>query len=337
MSSYENNDEAGSNNSNRPGSASQNARAEDADLLNTTSTTHEQTEPPEPMAVDSSDQEGESGNAGSSNQKPEEQNLSQSGIEPYNNHEWRNARDAEVSEQRQKLNKLRDELRDSIIPRAIEIIDKHKDKAVFQLRGVLKLVIRKNDSAPAVHMLLNAFTPLLDSASISGEDKEADERLAAHAYLWAVLLGNTQLLDEIHSQVGKLSLHLVRALDIASQRADRSPPWATALLLVIEMLLQRDSEPPHKKIDSKEDLQRAAKRGLTKLPPSSTALSNEASAQPENSSTSVSFGPSGADVISRLFESTPIRGPSGSAFEPIMSNDGSDEDGQDESTDNPAS
>ncbi|KAJ1800970.1 E3 ubiquitin-protein ligase tom1 [Coemansia sp. RSA 2399] len=274
----------------------------------------------EPMTVDSSDQDGASASTASKEQGG--QSSSKLGIEPYTNREWCDAREAEEVERRQRLNKSRDELFESVVPRAIEIVNEFKDKAVFQLRGVLKLVLRKNHSGPSVHMLLNAFTPLLDSVSASNEDKDADERLAAHAHLWAVLLSNMQLLDEIHPLAGKLSSHLVQALEVASQRNDKSPPWATALLLVIELLLQRDCRPPQKSAEKKDELQRIAKRGLTKLPPSSSALDESIPAPASSNPTGVSFdSASGGDLIRRIFEATPAQEPSGSAFEPILSND----------------
>ncbi|KAJ1770309.1 E3 ubiquitin-protein ligase tom1, partial [Coemansia sp. RSA 1843] len=286
----------------------------------------EQASSAEPMAVDSSEQGDAHATASSStsNKGPGGQSSSQTGIEPYTNREWCDAREAEEVERRHRLNKLRDELFESIVPRAIEIVDEFRDKAVFQLRGVLKLVLRKNHSGPAVHMLLNAFMPLLDSVSASSEDKDADEKLAAHAHLWAVLLSNVQLLDEIHPLAGKLSSHLVQALDVASQRKDKSPAWATALLLVIELLLQRDCKPPQQTAEKKEELHRIAKRGLTKLPPSSAALDNESIPAPASSNPlGVSFdSASGGDLISRIFDTTtPGQELSGSAFEPIMSND----------------
>ncbi|KAJ2695632.1 E3 ubiquitin-protein ligase tom1 [Coemansia sp. RSA 1285] len=291
----------------------------------------------EPMVVDSSehrDSNAEASAGTSSQTQGKKKASSQHGTEPYSSHEWREARAAEDDKQRQQINKLRDEFHDSIVPRVIEVVDEFKDKAVFQMRSVLKLVLRKNHSGPAVHMLLNAFIPLLDSATASsnGEDKAADERLAAHAHLWAVLLSNVQLLDEIHPHAKKLGPHLLQALEVASHRADKSPAWATALLLVIELLLQRDCKPPHTTVEKKEEHYRIAKRGLTKLPPSSTSLGNEAIPGPSSTNPhGVSFGSAlDGDLISRIFESTPASEPAGSAFEPIMSNDENSSSGEPE-------
>ncbi|KAJ2806658.1 E3 ubiquitin-protein ligase tom1, partial [Coemansia guatemalensis] len=206
------------------------------------------------------------------------------GTEPYNKPEWRAAREAEEDERRKQLQQQRDKLREGIAPRSIALVDKFKDQAVSQVCGVLELVLRKNESAPMVHVLRNAFTPLLDAVAAGDANSDAEERLAAHAYLWAVLLSNSQLMDEIYAHVGGLGSHLLRALDAASLREGRAPKWLAALLLVVELLLRRDKEPQPVKLEARDDLRRVAKRKLTKLPPSSDSIDDSFMASPPEES-----------------------------------------------------
>ncbi|KAJ1950952.1 E3 ubiquitin-protein ligase tom1, partial [Linderina macrospora] len=196
------------------------------------------------------------------------------GIAPFNDDGWRSKRVADEDADRELLGELRASIRDSIAPRAIELLGEFGEQAVMRLRGILELVMRKNDSGTIVHILLNAFTPLLSQVTAEGSDETSslDKQLAAHAHLWAVLVSTPTLLDEMYPQIGKLASHLIRALDVASRRKDRSPVWLTAALLLTEQLIQRDDEPPNTKLETKEDFQRIAKRGLTKLPPSSAPI-----------------------------------------------------------------
>ncbi|KAJ2082111.1 E3 ubiquitin-protein ligase tom1 [Coemansia sp. RSA 988] len=210
--------------------------------------------------------------------------IEPAGTEPYNKPEWRAAREAEEDERRKQLKQLRDKMRVGIAPRSVALVDKFKDQAVTHVCGVLELVLCKNESAPIMHVLRNAFTPLLDAVAAENANDDVEERLAAHAYLWAVLLSNGQLMDEIYPHVGGLGSHLLQALDAATLREGRAPKWFAALLLVVELLLRRDKEPQPVKLEGRDDLRRVAKRKLTKLPPSSDSIDDSIMASPPEES-----------------------------------------------------
>ncbi|KAJ2649316.1 hypothetical protein IW137_001102 [Coemansia sp. RSA 1287] len=206
----------------------------------------EQTQDTEPMSVDSTGQ-GEEGSREDTNAASDNNNADSSpkpsgilGVEPFTLPEWRKAREAEEDERREQLQKLRETLCASIAPRVIALMNEFKDKAVSQARGVLELVLRKNEAEPTVRVLLDSFMPLLDSVTVAGNN-DMDERLAAHAYLWAVLLSSNQLMDEMYQHVSSIGQHLIRALGVAIQRT-KTPSWLTALLLVAELLIQRDCQ-----------------------------------------------------------------------------------------------
>ncbi|KAJ2389828.1 E3 ubiquitin-protein ligase tom1, partial [Coemansia sp. RSA 2611] len=291
------------------------------------------TQDSQPMSVDGSRQDPAGSNdddgAGSANDSGSDgggsrsnhgrRSPAQKGIEPYSLAEWRAAREAAEDENRLQLQKLRETLRESIAPRVIALVDAFKDQAVPQVRGVLELILRKNESGPATHVLLNAFTPLLDSVSVSGSG-DTDERLAAHAYLWAVLLSSSPLMDEMYQHIGGLGQHLIRALGVAIQRQDKTPAWLTTLLLVVELLLVRDSEPPKCALEERAALTQIAKRRLTKLPPSSASI-NEAAEAAAAAGTSTAE----SSLLDQVFEPLSSSRPAaGSAFEPLLS---TDEDG----------
>ncbi|KAJ1734065.1 E3 ubiquitin-protein ligase tom1 [Coemansia biformis] len=227
-----------------------------------------------PMAVDDVVQLGGNDESAASRQGPSEsegvepEGVEPKGVEPFNSKEWREAREADEDAQREQLKQVRDALRASIAPRAVALVDEFKDKAVAHVRGVLVLVLGKDGSDAAVHVLLNAFTPLLIAAGTGSCDE--DERLAAHAHLWAMLLSIERLMSEIRPHAGRIAPHLVRALEAAGRREGRAPTWLTAVVLVVEQLLQRDDEPPKVKRGDREELHRIARQRLTKLPPAAT-------------------------------------------------------------------
>ncbi|KAJ2167462.1 E3 ubiquitin-protein ligase tom1, partial [Coemansia sp. RSA 551] len=131
----------------------------------------EQTQDTEPMSVDSTGQ-GEEGSREDTNAASDNNNADSSpkpsgilGVEPFTLPEWRKAREAEEDERREQLQKLRETLCASIAPRVIALMNEFKDKAVSQARGVLELVLRKNEAEPTVRVLLDSFMPLLDSVT----------------------------------------------------------------------------------------------------------------------------------------------------------------------------
>ncbi|KAJ1942414.1 E3 ubiquitin-protein ligase tom1, partial [Kickxella alabastrina] len=258
-----------------------------------------------------------------------EPSVAPTGIEPYNLPSWREAKDAEETAERERLKKIRGALRDNITPRVIAVVDEFKSKAVVQVKSALELVLQMGDSLADINMLMNAFKPLLDFASNMAGDAasgDLDERLAAHAYLWAVVLSSSVLLENIYPHMGLLSPHILRALEAAARREGRSPPWLTALLLVAEQLLQRDMRPAKVKLESKEEFQRIAKRGLTKLPPSKEPI--DPSVAPAESSVSRE-----AEAIRSMFAQPLLQRlqPQGSAFEQILL--GHDEEEEEEEGD----
>ncbi|KAJ2449738.1 E3 ubiquitin-protein ligase tom1, partial [Coemansia sp. RSA 2336] len=260
----------------------------------------------QPMSVDSPESDEESGSDSDNDQPP-----AKKGIEPFSSTEWREAQDAREDENRQKLKQAREALSASIAPRVIALIDEFKSKAVVQVQGVLELVLRKNEAGPTVHMLVNALTPLLDAVTVS--DSDVDQRLAAHTHMWALLLSQGSLMDEIYQHAKGLGQHAIRALGIAIQRTDKSPSWLTTLLLVVELLLQQDNEPPKTHMEERSALTQTAKRRLTKLPPSSVSI-NEAA---EAAASSTGDGGPFDQLLGNL---ATTRQPSGSAFEPVSSN-----------------
>ncbi|KAJ1872250.1 E3 ubiquitin-protein ligase tom1 [Coemansia sp. RSA 990] len=259
----------------------------------------------QPMSVDSPESDEES-SSDSDNAQP----SAKKGIEPFSSTEWREAQDAKEDENRQKLKQAREALSASIAPRVIALIDEFKSKAVVQVQGVLELALRKNEAGPTVHMLVNALTPLLDAVTVS--DSDVDQRLAAHTHMWALLLSQGSLMDEIYQHAKGLGQHAIRALGIAIQRSDKSPSWLTTLLLVVELLLQQDNEPPKKRMEERSVLTQTAKRRLTKLPPSSVSI-NEAA---EAAASSTGDGGPFDQLLGNL---ATTRQPSGSAFEPASS------------------
>ncbi|KAJ1725144.1 E3 ubiquitin-protein ligase tom1 [Coemansia erecta] len=271
--------------------------------------------------------------AGSSAGQTSRSSGLQTGIEPFNNTAWREAREEEDSARRAKLLTLRTALRASIAPRGIAVVDEFKERVVVQVKGALELVLRKNDSLTTTHMLLNSFKPLLDSVSASSESTDdTDRRLAAHAYLWAVLLSSPQLLEEMYRHIGSIAPHILHALDLASERRDRPPSWLTTLLLVCEQLLQRDIRPAKTKLSGKEEFHRIAKRDLKKLPPSSAPI--DPSLEPAQASGSGSS----ANPVRQMFSQALMQQlrPSGGLFEPLLfgSNGGDDgDDGDDDEDD----
>ncbi|KAJ2336021.1 E3 ubiquitin-protein ligase tom1, partial [Coemansia sp. RSA 2673] len=256
-----------------------------------------------------------------------------SGIEPFNQPTWRKAKELEEEVQRAKLEALREALRASIAPQSIVIIDEIGEKAVIPIKGILELVVRKNQSGPVVSLLLSALIGLLEAAAALAvgdkDDARIEERLYAHAYLWAVLLSSVPQMDEMYPLVRPLSAPLIRALDVAAEsrvQGGRTPKWLTTVLLVAELLLQRDAEPTKAKLDPKEEWHRAARRGLTKLPPSAAPV-DESVAPPAPTT-------SEADRVSQIFAEV-MGAPESSAFEPILSHDEGedsedDEDGDDD-------
>ncbi|KAJ2031003.1 E3 ubiquitin-protein ligase tom1, partial [Coemansia sp. S610] len=249
------------------------------------------------------------------------------GIEPFNQPAWRKARELEEEAHRALLVELREALRTSIAPQSIVIIDQLGEKAVIPIKGILELVVCKNESGPVVDLLLSAFMGLLEAAATLavGDKDEAriEERLYAHAYLWAVLLSSVAQMDEMYPLVRPLGAPLIRALDVAAKshvEGGRTPKWLTTVLLVAELLLQRDAEPPKAKLDSKEEWHRAARRGLTKLPPSAAPVDESVAAPTPTTSE--------ADRVSQLFAAA-LGAPESSAFEPILSHD-EDEDSEGE-------
>ncbi|KAJ1891737.1 hypothetical protein LPJ71_007603, partial [Coemansia sp. S17] len=223
-----------------------------------------------------------------------------SGIEPFNQPTWRKAKELEEEVQRAKLEALREALRASIAPQSIVIIDEIGEKAVIPIKGILELVVRKNQSGPVVSLLLSALIGLLEAAAALAvgdkDDARIEERLYAHAYLWAVLLSSVPQMDEMYPLVRPLSAPLIRALDVAAEsrvQGGRTPKWLTTVLLVAELLLQRDAEPTKAKLDPKEEWHRAARRGLTKLPPSAAPV-DESVAPPAPTT-------SEADRVSQIF------------------------------------
>ncbi|KAJ2788259.1 E3 ubiquitin-protein ligase tom1 [Coemansia interrupta] len=252
---------------------------------------------------------------------------SQVGVAPFNNPAWREAREGEDSARRAELLSLRTALRESISPRAIAVVDEFKEKVAVQVKGALELVLRKNDSLATTHMLLNAFKPLLDSVSASGENADdTDRRLAAHAYLWAVLLSSPQLLEEMYRHIGSIAPHILRALAVASERKDRSPSWLTALLLVCEQLLQRDIRPAKTKLSGKEEFHRIARRDLKKLPPSSAPI------DPSLEPAQVSGSGSSVNPVRQMFSQALMQQmrPSAGLFEPYLFGNSGGEDGGDD-------
>ncbi|KAJ2844977.1 E3 ubiquitin-protein ligase tom1, partial [Coemansia brasiliensis] len=260
----------------------------------------------QPMSVD-----GPESDDNSSSDGDDPQPSTKKGIEPFSSSEWREAQDAKEDENRQKLKQAREALSASIAPRVIALIDEFKGKAVVQVQGVLELALRKNEAGPTVHMLVNALTPLLDAVTVA--DSDVDERLAAHTHMWALLLSQGSLMDEIYQHAKGLGQHAIRALGIAIQREDKSPSWLTTLLLVVELLLQRDCEPPKTRMEDRSALTQTAKRRLTKLPPSSVSI-NEAA---EAAASSTADGGPFDQLLGNL---ATTRQPSGSAFEPVSSN-----------------
>ncbi|KAJ2753368.1 E3 ubiquitin-protein ligase tom1 [Coemansia pectinata] len=299
----------------------------------------------EPMAVDttttaelsaasssgsgdeSSAQQGSDANAAPATATPDAQ---PSGVEPFNQPTWRKAKELEEEAHRIQLGALREALRASIAPQSIVIIDEIGEKAVIPIKGILELVVRKSESGPVVSLLLSALIGLLEAAATLavGDKDEAriEERLYAHAYLWAVLLSSVPQMDEMYPLVRPLGAPLIRALDVAAAsraQGGRAPKWLTTVLLVAELLLQRDAEPPKAKLDPKEEWHRAARRGLTKLPPSAAPV-DESVAPPAPST-------SEADRVSQLFAEA-MGVPESSAFEPILSHD-EGEDSEDDEAD----
>ncbi|KAJ1828506.1 E3 ubiquitin-protein ligase tom1, partial [Coemansia sp. RSA 2599] len=249
------------------------------------------------------------------------------GVEPFNKQAWREAREEEDRTRRAKLQGLREQLKSSITPRAIAVVDELKDKAVIHAKNALELVLQKGDSLSVTHMLMNALTPLLDAVEPALDSTgDVDERLSAHAYLWAVLLSTPHMLEEMYRHIGSIGSHVLRALDVARQREDRSPKWLTALLLVTELLLQRDIRPLKVKLESKEEFQRAARRTLRKLPPSTAPV--DASMAPSRPA-----GTSGADVVRQMFSQALMQqmGHRNTFLEPLLfGHDEEDEEGNDE-------
>ncbi|KAJ2742153.1 E3 ubiquitin-protein ligase tom1, partial [Coemansia sp. BCRC 34301] len=298
----------------------------------------ESTPDAEPMAVDTEAAVAadEPISATSSADEPDSAPAAKSsGVEPYNQPAWRAAKESEEGVHRTQLKELRDALRASIAPQSVVIVDEIGEKAVIPIKGVLELVIvRKSESGPVVQLLLSAFVGLLEAtaASPSADDARIEERLYAHAYLWAVLLSSVPQMDEMYPLARPLGAPLIRALDAAaSLEAGRKPKWLTTVLLVTELLLQRDAEPPKLKLDSKEEWHRAARRGLTKLPPSAAPV-DESVALPAPST-------SDTDRVSQLFAAAFGGGTPGAlAFEQaIPHNEGEDTSEEEEEAEGPAS
>ncbi|KAJ2710635.1 E3 ubiquitin-protein ligase tom1, partial [Coemansia spiralis] len=267
----------------------------------------------EPMSVDSTGEASGTPDAVASGEsaadRPGEAGPEPRGVEPFNSEEWRTAKEAEEDARREQLKQQREALRATIAPRVMALVDQFKDKAVAHVRGVLVLVLGKDESGPAVHVLLNALTPLLIAAGAGTVD---DERLAAHAHLWAVLLSSERLMGEIRPHAGRIGGHLVRALAAASQREGRAPAWLTALALVVELLLQRDGEPRKAKREDREELQRIARRRLTKLPPSADVPADaDASGVPPAPESSAGYS------LNQLMDVLSGGQAPGSAFEPL--------------------
>ncbi|KAJ2448110.1 E3 ubiquitin-protein ligase tom1, partial [Coemansia sp. RSA 2424] len=288
------------------------------------------TQEAEPMAVDtattaessptpggageSSAQQGPEASAPSS--APSSAPAKPPGVEPYNQPSWRAAKEQEEDVHRAQLKLVREGLRASIAPQSIAIIDEIGEKAVIPIKGVLELVIvRKAESGPVVQLLLSALVGLLEAAAApSADEARVEERLYAHAYLWAVLLSSVPQMDEMYPLARPLAAPLIRALDAATAPG-RKPKWLTTVLLVAELLLQRDAEPPKIKLDPKEEWHRAARRGLTKLPPSAAPV-DESVAPPTSAA-------SEADRVSQMFAAAfgDSGAPEASAFEQIASHD----------------
>ncbi|KAJ2832762.1 E3 ubiquitin-protein ligase tom1, partial [Coemansia furcata] len=300
-----------------------------------------ETQDTEPMAVDtattaepsaasgsgdeSSVQQGSDANAAASEQP--------SGIEPFNQPAWREAKEHEEDSHRIDFGLQRVALRASIAPQAIVLVDEIGEKAVIPIKGILELVVRKGEPGPVVELLLGALVGLLEAAAVLGvgdkDEARIEERLYAHAYLWAVLLSSVAQMDEMYPLAGPLRTPLIRALDVAAAsrlQGVRAPKWLTTVLLVAELLLQRDAEPPKAKLDPKEEWHRAARRGLTKLPPSAAPVDESVAAPTPITSE--------AERVSQLFAAA-MGAPESSAFEPIPSHDeGEDsEDDDDEDVD----
>ncbi|KAJ2885749.1 E3 ubiquitin-protein ligase tom1, partial [Coemansia asiatica] len=276
------------------------------------------------MSVDSADVSVASANASSNQDDLDNASSAEIGIEPFNNQSWREKREEEDKNRREKLQSLREQMKDSITPRAIAVVDEFKDKAVIHAKNALELVLQKSESLSVTHMLMNAFTPLLDSVQpLQDSSCDIDERLSAHAYLWAVLLSTPHTLEEMYRHIGSIGSHILCALDVARQREDRSPQWLTALLLVTELLLQRDIRPSKCKLESKEEFQHAAKRNLRKLPPSTAPV--DASMAPSRP-----VGTSGADVVRQMFSQALMQQlrPRSTFLEPLLF--GHDEEDEDE-------
>jgi E3 ubiquitin-protein ligase HUWE1 len=135
-------------------------------------------------------------------------------------------------------------IRDNLIDKCLDVINAHGE-VTFEVADLISTVVKKSPDITAQRKVV-AETLVIALTSFSGEGDldKSGKKIAAYAHLLALLLRDKEFYD---AAVGELKSNLSTLLGFVklspNHSSDEPSPWIAHILLLVEMLLSKDSRP----------------------------------------------------------------------------------------------
>jgi len=154
---------------------------------------------------------------------------------------------ADTAAMREQLNELRDNLRESLIDKSLDVLRTHPNSAI-DLAELIKTVAFKGAETrdERCQEVGETLANALSSLALSDEEKAANGRtIASYAHLLALLLQDKVFfkcnMDTLKDKVDEY-LDFLKPPSLPATEGGL-PPWISYILLVVETLLQHDEQP----------------------------------------------------------------------------------------------
>ena len=144
------------------------------------------------------------------------------------------------------LNKARNEIRKTLVDRALDILNVHDD-VTFELADLISTATSRAIDVKAVRTEIGAtLIQSLISFELSEDYSISGKKIAAYANLLALVLQSKEFYDACSSELKDNFEYLVSFITLPpNQTAGLSTtPWLPQTLLVIEKILAEDAQPP---------------------------------------------------------------------------------------------
>ncbi|KIW45159.1 uncharacterized protein PV06_03566 [Exophiala oligosperma] len=171
----------------------------------------------------------------------------------------------------EELTRLRHELRDDLPERCINILHNHPN-LTFELSDLIFSASKASKEGheqfwtAVIEVLLGGLlSNQFDKDSKEGGNEATGKKVSASAHLIALLIQGGEVLDSTlnvfqESFDGLLSFLRLPASD--GRTTDESFPWIAPVLLIVEKMLSRDSEPAQVKWNTPNDLETSSRAEL---------------------------------------------------------------------------